>query len=98
MYLNAGAKGRASAKIYFDLALLENALGRYDRALDYAEAFLSQSRWDARGLLMKLHFASLENSSEAAAEALEALNTLQSRGALSLRDQQTMALYLETTP
>ena len=98
MYLNAGAKGRASAKIYFDLALLENALGRYDRALDYAEAFLAQSRWDARGLLMKLHFASLENSSEAAAEALEALNTLQSRGALSLRDQQTMALYLETTP
>ncbi len=98
MHLNAGAKGRASAKIYFDLAVLENALGRYDKALGYTEMFLIQSRWDARGLLMKLHFATLENSSEATAESLEALNTLHSRGLLSRRDQQTMALYLEKTP
>ena len=47
---------------------------------------------------MKLHFATLENSREATAESLEALTTLQSRGLLSRRDQQTMALYLEKTP
>ncbi len=98
IYLGADPRGRASAKIYFDLAVLENALGRYDEALEYAEKFLAQSRWDTRGLLMKLHFATLENSSEARAESLEALNTLQSKGLLSRRDQQTMALYLEKTP
>ncbi len=98
IYLDAGARGRAPAQIYFDLAVLENALGRYDRGLEYAEKLLAQSRWDTRGLLMKLHFATLENSSEAKAESLEALNTLQSKGLLSRRDQQTMALYLEKTP
>ena len=98
IYLDAGAEGRASAQIYFDLAVLENALGRYDKALAYTDRLLIQSRWDARGLLMKLHFATLENSREATAESLEALTTLQSRGLLSRRDQQTMALYLEKTP
>jgi len=95
MYLGGASPARASGKIYFDLAVLENALERYDNAYDYVEKFLARAPGDKRGLLMKLHFATALGREDAAAEVIERLQDMDSRGDLTVREQQTLALYLE---
>lgn len=95
MYLGEGAPARASAKIYFDLAVLENALERYDNAYAYVEMFLAGQRNDKRGLLMKLHFATALGKADAADEVIALLQDMDSRGELTVRERQTLALYLE---
>ncbi|NQX88061.1 MAG: hypothetical protein HRT77_05315 [Halioglobus sp.] len=94
LYLGDDASASASAKIYFDLALLENALARYDKAFAYTERFLAGAPGDTRGLLMKLHFATATGQVEAAEDAIGRLQTMQREGTLTLRAQQTLALYL----
>jgi hypothetical protein len=95
MYLGDEAPARASAKIYFDLAVLENALARYDNAYAYAEVFLSRSPTDKRGLLMKLHFATALGREDAAADVVDVLQRMDGEGKLTVREQQTLGLYLE---
>ena len=94
MYLGDDAPAKASGKIYFDLAVLENALERYDNAYAYVEQFLAKTPGDKRGLLMKLHFATALGREDAAG-VIELLRDMQSRGELTVRERQTLALYLE---
>ena len=95
VYLRPEAGATASANIYALLAVLENALGRYANAYEYTAQFLAQAPGTPRGLLMQLHFSTaLGKVSEA--EALQRqLLTLQAAGALTVSDQETLALYLE---
>jgi protein O-mannosyl-transferase len=86
---------KASAKIYSNLAVLENALNRYDNALAYVEQVLALSPGDKRGLLMKLHFATALGKGQAAQEVIAALQRMEEQGKLTVGEQQTLALYLE---
>lgn len=95
MYLGESAPAQASPKIYLDLAVLENALARYDNAYAYIEMFLSTYPRDKRGLLMKLHFATALGNSDAAGEVIALLQNMDGEGNLTVREQQTLALYLE---
>lgn len=86
---------RGALNIYSSLAVLENALGRFDNAFAYAERVLRKSPTNRRGLLMKLHFATALQKDEAVAEAVSSLKALKAQGKLDVEDQQTLALYLE---
>jgi len=95
MYMGSAAPAQASSKIYFDLAVLENALERYDNAYAYVEEFLARAPDDKRGLLMKLHFATALGRDADAAEVVQRLQELDSNGELTVREQQNLALYLD---
>lgn len=94
VYLVEG-KRRGALKIYSSLAVLENALGRYDKALAYTEVILKQSPNRKRALLMKLHFVTALGYTGAAEETVQRLQALQSAGKLTVGEQQTLALYVE---
>lgn len=95
LYLVDDFQRKASAKIYSNLAVLENALQRYDNAYAYTEQLLALSPHDKRGLLMKLHFATALGKVEAAQAVIAALQRLDQQGKLTVGEQQTLALYLE---
>jgi tetratricopeptide (TPR) repeat protein len=95
IYLVDDFKHRASSKIYSNLAVLENALQRYDNAYAYAERFLALSRNNTSGLLMKLQFATALGKVDAADEVVAILQGLDQKGRLTVGEQQTLALYLE---
>ena len=86
---------KASANIYSNLAVLENALGRYDNAYAYVERFLALSPGNKRGLLMKLHFSTALGKTNATREAIATLQQLDRQGKLTVGEQQTLGLYLE---
>ena len=88
-------RGKASANIYSNLAVLENALQRYDNAYAYVERFLALSPNNKRGLLMKLHFATALGKVDSAKEVIATLQGLDQQGKLTVGEQQTLALYLE---
>lgn len=88
-------KRRGAAKIYGSLAVLENALGRYENALAYTEVVLRRSPNSTRSLLMKLHFVTALQQEEAAALVVAQLQRLQAAGKLTVGEQQTLALYVE---
>lgn len=88
-------KRRGAVKIYSSLAVLENALGRYDKALAYVDHVLEAYPNGKRSLLMKLHFVTALQQHEARASVLERLQLLQEAGRLTVGEQQTLALYLE---
>jgi len=95
IYLVEDFRLKASANIYSNLAVLENALQRYDKAYAYAERFLALSPDNKRGLLMKLHFATALGKTDAAAEVIATLQQLDEQGNLTVGEQQTLAMYLE---
>lgn len=95
LYLVDDFKRKASPKIYSNLAVLENALQRYDNAYAYAEQFLALSPNNTRGLLMKLHFATALGKAEAASDVIATLQALDAEGKLTVGQQQTLAIYLE---
>ncbi len=95
IYLVAQNDSKASAQIYSNLAVLENALQRYDKAFAYVERFLALSPGDTRGLLMKLHFATALGKQDAADEVIATLRQLLEQGKLTVAEQQTLALYVE---
>jgi protein O-mannosyl-transferase len=86
---------RASANIYAGLAVLENSLKRFDKANQYVDRFLAKSPGNIRGLLMKLHFSTALEKEEEAAVVLAQLRALQDAGQLTVKESQTLALYLE---
>ncbi|MFK7974952.1 MAG: glycosyltransferase family 39 protein [Halioglobus sp.] len=88
-------KRRGALKIYGSLAVLENALGRYDKALAYTEVILQRSPNRKRALLMKLHFATALQQHDAVADAAKRLTALQLAGKLTVGEEQTLALYME---
>ncbi len=95
LFLVGNFEHKASAKIYSNLAVLENALQRYDKAYAYAERFLALSPNNKRGLLMKLHFATALGKVDAADEAIAALQHMDEQGKLTVGEQQTLTIYLE---
>jgi tetratricopeptide (TPR) repeat protein len=95
IFLQEDYRGRASANIYSNLAVLENALQRWENAYAYSERFLALSPGNKRGLLMKLHFATALGKVKEANAVIATLQTLQDRGELTVGEQQTLALYLE---
>ena len=95
LFLVEDFRHKASANIYSNLAVLENALHRYDNALAYVEQFLALSPNDKRGLLMKLHFATVLGKGEAARDVIASLQRMDQQGKLTVGEQQTLALYLE---
>jgi len=95
IYLVDDFRRKASPKIYSNLAVLENALQRYDNAYAYAEQYLALSPNNIRGLLMKLHFATALGKVEAAQEVIATLQGLDGQGKLTVGQQQTLAMYLE---
>jgi len=84
---------KGAANIYAGLAVLENALERYDNAYQYAERFLLGSPDNVRGLLMKLHFATALYKQSEVSSLLTQLHILEQAGALTVADSQTLALY-----
>jgi hypothetical protein len=88
-------KAKVSPNIYAGLAVLENALERYDNAYRYTERFLAGSPGNTRGLLMKLHFATALRKDDEISSLLSQLQTLEASGVLSLADKQTLSLYKE---
>jgi hypothetical protein len=86
---------KASANIYSSLAVLENALERYNNAYAYTEHFLALSPESTRALLMKLHFTTALGKVVEAKEIISSLQELDSKGKLTVGEQQTLALYLE---
>jgi len=95
LYLVTDFERKASAKIYSNLAVLENALQRYDNAYAYAQQLLVLSPHDKRGLLMKLHFATALGNAEAARDAIATLQQLDEQGKLTTGEQQTLSLYVQ---
>ncbi|MBK6509157.1 MAG: hypothetical protein IPG06_06590 [Haliea sp.] len=95
LYLVADFERKASAKIYSNLAVLENALQRYDNAFAYAQQLLVMKPYDKRGLLMKLHFATALGKAEAAQDVIATLQQLDEQGKLTTGEQQTLALYMQ---
>jgi hypothetical protein len=95
IYLVDGFRRKASAKIYSDLAVLENALQRYENAYAYVEQFLALSHNNKRGLLMKLHFATALGKAGVAAEVIAILQAMDEEGKLTVGEQQNLAIYLE---
>lgn len=91
----ADEKKRGAAKIYASLAILENALARYDKALAYAERVLQVSPQNRKALLMKLHFVTALGQLDAKQAVVEQLQALEAQGKLTVGEQQTLALYLE---
>ena len=95
IFLVEDFRHRASANIFSNLAVLENALQRYDNAYAYADRFLALSPNNTRGLLMKLHFATALGNVEAAQAVIATLQQMDQQGKLTVGEQQTLALYLE---
>ena len=96
IYLVDDYQTKGASKLFSNLAVLENALQRYDNAYAYAERFLALKPDDTRGLLMKLHFATALGKVEAAADVMTTLQELDQQGKLTVGEQQNMALYQES--
>jgi len=95
IFLVEDYRDKASANIYSNLAVLENALQRYDNAYAYVERFLALSPNNKRGLLMKLHFSTALGKVDSVNEVIATLQGLDRQGELTVGEQQTLALYLE---
>ena len=88
---------RGAPNIFASLAVLENALQRYDNALGYTERFLAFDGDNTRGLLMKLHFTTALGKVDEARAVISQLQGMESAGRLTVGEKQTLALYLENS-
>jgi hypothetical protein len=95
LFLVKDFERKATSNIYSNLAVLENALHRYDNAYAYAQQLLALSPYDKRGLLMKLHFATALGNTEAARDVIATLQQMDEQGKLTTGEQQTLALYVQ---
>ena len=97
IYLVADYEHKGAATLFSNLAVLENALQRYDNAYTYADRFLVLNPDDTRGLLMKLHFATALGKEEEVNAVMAILHEMDQQGKLTVGEQQNMALYQERT-
>lgn len=86
---------RGAQKLYISLAILENALERFDLARDYIERVLARAPNHSQSLLMKLHFATAQQDQAGISEARERLLRQRDEGRLTTTQARTLALYLE---
>ncbi|MBT7718374.1 MAG: hypothetical protein HN744_03140 [Halieaceae bacterium] len=96
LFFGDDSKYTTSAKNYSNLAVLENALGRYENALIYIQKYLEKVPNNSRGLLMELHFAVSLEKEDIAEKAIQKLNELMDQGKLSVQEQQTLAMYVRS--
>ena len=89
-----GARRSASNHLYLSLAILENALARYEVALAYVDRVLKKSPNTTQGLLMKLHFTTALGRQNEANAVLVRLQKKLEAGELSTSEQQNLALYM----
>jgi hypothetical protein len=83
---------RISPKLYVSLALLDNELGNYQRALDYVNALLARSPGDRQALSMRLYFALLLGLDEERLDSQRQLEALRDRGLLSDEERYNLEL------
>jgi protein O-mannosyl-transferase len=95
VFLEGDRPAGASANMYSNMAVLENSLGRFDRAYAYTERLLKKKPRMKRALLMQLHFSSALGKDDVASGLIEVLQGLDEEGKLTLKERQTLALYLE---
>jgi hypothetical protein len=95
IFLAQEATATASASIYLGLAVLENALQRWEYANGYIDRFLHLAPANAEGLLMKLHFTRALGKVADADEVMATLQAMQQSGRLTVGEQQTLSLYVE---
>jgi hypothetical protein len=95
IFLGGDSLASASANIYLGLAVLENALQRWQTADHYISLFLTSSPENTQGLLMKLHFTRALGKVAEADEVMTKLQSMQEQGKLTVGEQQALSLYLE---
>ncbi len=95
IFLAPDADATANKTVHYALASLENVLQRYANALSYTELFLAQSPSNTDGLLMKLHFTTALGKQGMRQEVISRLQQFDEQGKLTVREQQTLQLYLE---
>lgn len=84
-----------SKNVFYALALLENALQRYDKAYAYTERYLSLAPYNVKVLLMHLHFSTALGMQDEAERVIARLRTMDARGMMSVADRKTLSLYTE---
>jgi hypothetical protein len=95
IFLEEGHIDKAAANIYSRLAVLENALERYENAYAYMALYLSLSPDDIEGLLMQLHFSTALDYQDDVVLLKSKLQTMDEAGKLTLAQKNTLSLYLE---
>jgi len=95
LLLTDPASAWADAAVYSGLAILENSLQRFDKALAYAQLSLDREPDSPPALLMKLHFSTALNKKAIVTQTKKKLSLLAAQGKLSLQQQQTLELYVK---
>jgi hypothetical protein len=80
-------------RIFSSLAVLENALQRYDNAYAYTERYLSISPYSVKVLLMHLHFSTALGKQDEAERVIAQLRRMDAKGMISVADRKTLSLY-----
>ncbi len=92
VYVHLSAGAYFTAKAVASMAKIENALHRYDRALDYAGNLRDRNPSDPMANLMVLYFSWILGDSQGIDESLRELERLDCEGSLRLED---VAVYRE---
>jgi hypothetical protein len=93
LFLSDYAMVTAPSSVYLTLAVMENALGRYDNAYEYTSIFLTQRPDDAQALLMKLHFATALDKQAETDRLKDKLRQIASRGGLTTAQEEMLSFY-----
>jgi hypothetical protein len=95
IFLETQQLDKGSAHLYSRLAVLENALERYEYSYAYMALFLRISPADVGGLLMQLHFATALDYRDQTILLKSKLQTMDEAGKLTLAQKETLSLYPE---
>jgi hypothetical protein len=87
IFLDAAPPASASPNMYSNMAVLENSLGRYDRAFAYTEKLLKTKPRLKRALLMQLHFSSALGKEDVTSDLINILQGLDEEGKLTLKER-----------
>ena len=93
IYLVDDYRGLGSSRIFSHLAVLENSLQRFDKALAYIDRYLAIAPGGKRGLLMKLHFTTALGLSAEAQAVAQQLQVMEQQGKLTVAESKTLSLY-----
>ncbi|TXS96313.1 hypothetical protein FV139_02110 [Parahaliea maris] len=98
LFLVDDFRHKAAPNVYSTLATLENSLGRFEVAYRYMQQYLAMLPSDTRGQFMQLHFTTALGRVDEAAELRNLLAEKQSRGELTVAEQENLALYTGAPP
>lgn len=95
IYLSDDFASLGAAEIYSTLAVLENALERYEPAYRFTQQFLYLAPENVRGMLMQLHFVTALGLDAEKTVLIERLREKQSQGLLTSAQIENLALYAQ---